>query len=105
MSASRMIKKVVDNDMCTGCGLCVAQCKTNTIRMELNDFGFYTPNIADGSECDDECINVCPFNPKPDNAVKTENEISALFLTDTSKFHKKSVTTLILTQVILINIG
>lgn len=89
MNASTMIKKVVDNDMCIGCGLCAAQCKTNAIQMKLNNFGFYTANVSNDSECDDDCINVCPFNPKPDDTVKTENEIASLFLTESNKLHKK----------------
>lgn len=84
-----MIKAVVDNDMCIGCGLCAAKCKTDAIHMKINEFGFYTANVIDRCDCNDDCINVCPFNPEPDYKVKTENEIAALFLTQADKYHTK----------------
>lgn len=86
-----MIKTVVDNDMCIGCGLCAAQCKTGAIQMGMNQFGFYTANVTDDCECNDDCgcIKVCPFNPKPDEKVRTEDEIAAIFLTQAVKQHRK----------------
>ena len=86
-----MIKAVVENDMCIGCGMCAAQSKTGAIQMKMNQFGFYTANVIE-TETDmsnDDCIKVCPFNPKPDDKVKTENEIAALFLTQASNLHNK----------------
>lgn len=79
MNGNSMIKAVVDNDMCIGCGLCAAQSRTGAIQMKMNQFGFYTANVSDAYDCGDDCIKVCPFNPKPDDKVKTENEIAALF--------------------------
>lgn len=84
-----MIKVVVENDMCIGCGMCAAQCKTGAISMKMNDFGFYNANIDDLYEVDENTIKVCPFNPKPDDKVKTENEISELFLTQANNQHNK----------------
>lgn len=84
-----MIKAVVDNDMCIGCGLCAAQCKTDSIQMKVNEFGFYVANVKDGCECDDNCIKVCPFNPNPDERVKNEDEIASIFLSQTDKYHRK----------------
>ncbi len=75
--------------MCIGCGLCAAQSRTGAIQMKMNQFGFYTANVSDTYDCDDDCIKVCPFNPKPDDKVKTENEIAALFLTQADKHHNK----------------
>lgn len=84
-----MIKAVVDNDMCIGCGLCAAQSRTGAIQMKMNQFGFYTANVSDTYDSNDNCIKVCPFNPKPDDKVKTENEIADLFLTQADKHHIK----------------
>lgn len=84
-----MIKAVVENDMCIGCGMCAAQCKTGAINMKMNDFGFYNANFDDLYEVDENAIKVCPFNPKPDDKVKTENEISELFLTQANNQHDK----------------
>lgn len=89
MNSNSMIKKVVENDMCIGCGLCAAQCKTDTIHMQMNKFGFYTAKVSDTSELHDDCIKVCPFNPTPDEKVKTEDKIAELFLKQADKQHKK----------------
>lgn len=91
MKSSSMIKKVVDNNMCIGCGLCAVQCKTGTIQMKMNQHGFYTANVSDDCECNDDCncIKVCPFNPMPNEDVKTENEIASLFLNQSEKHHIK----------------
>lgn len=89
MNSGSMIKAVVDNDMCIGCGLCAAQCKSDAIKMKMNQFGFYTANVDDSYEVDEDIINVCPFNPNPNDKVKTENEIASLFLNEAKKKHKK----------------
>lgn len=93
MNGNSMIKAVVDNDMCIGCGMCAAQSKTDAIQMKMNQFGFYTANVSetdtDTDKCNDDYIKVCPFNPKPDDKVKTENEIAELFLTEASNHHNK----------------
>lgn len=89
MNGCSMIKSVVDNDMCIGCGLCAVQCKTGAIQMKMNQFGFYTANVSDNCACHDDCIKVCPFNPKPDEKVKTEDQIAAIFLTQADKHHRK----------------
>lgn len=89
MNSGSMIKAVVDNDMCIGCGLCAAQCKSGAIKMKMNQFGFYTANVDDSYEIDESIINVCPFNPNPNDKVKTENEIASLFLNEAKKKHKK----------------
>lgn len=89
MNGNLMIKSVVENDMCIGCGLCAAQCKSDAIQMKMNQFGFYTANVDDSYAIGEEIVNVCPFNPNPDGKVKTENEIAALFLNQADKNHKK----------------
>ena len=87
MNASAKIQSVVDNNLCIGCGLCAAQCKNNAIQIQMNELGFYTANLS--GDCDDDCINVCPFNPEPDDEVKTENEIAKIFLTQANKHNNK----------------
>lgn len=89
MNSKEMINAVVKNNMCIGCGMCAAQCKTDAINMKMNDFGFYNANVNDLHEVDENAIKVCPFNPKPDDKVKTENEISELFLTEANNQHNK----------------
>ncbi|EFB7153454.1 MULTISPECIES: Coenzyme F420 hydrogenase/dehydrogenase, beta subunit C-terminal domain [Enterobacterales] len=91
MNGNSMIKAVVENDMCIGCGMCAAQSKTNAIQMKINQFGFYVANVSetDTDTYNDDCIKVCPFNPNPDDKVKTENEIADLFLKQASNHHNK----------------
>lgn len=81
-----MIKEVVDNDMCIGCGVCAAMSKTDNITMKINKFGFYTANV---NRDDNISIKVCPFNPNPDEKVKNEDNIASLFLKQANNKHKK----------------
>ncbi|MDV7187791.1 Coenzyme F420 hydrogenase/dehydrogenase, beta subunit C-terminal domain [Lutibacter sp. TH_r2] len=77
--------------MCTGCGICTSFCDAKALKMDWNDLGFLVPHkIGDCSE-EASCISVCPFNPFPEDEVKTETEISNLFLPadDSTKFHSK----------------
>lgn len=89
MNIPNVIDTVVENDLCTGCGLCVYKCPTKAIGMRWNDKGFLVPKLTGKCNLKGECLTVCPFNPFPDEKVKTENEIAGLFLTDTKNFHPK----------------
>jgi coenzyme F420 hydrogenase subunit beta len=86
---SKVISLVVENDLCTGCGLCTIKCPSNALKMGWNNDGFMVPELI--SACDDEgdCISVCPFNPFPTEEVKTESELSDIFLEKENKFHPK----------------
>jgi coenzyme F420-reducing hydrogenase beta subunit len=54
--------------------------------MSWNDKGFLVPLQTGNCDLDDcVCIAVCPFNPYPKESVKTENNISHIFLTDSTK--------------------
>jgi coenzyme F420 hydrogenase subunit beta len=89
MNIPNVIDTVVENDLCTGCGLCVYKCSTKAIEMQWNDEGFLVPKLTGKCNLRSECLTVCPFNPFPDEKVKTENEIAELFLTDTKNYHPK----------------
>jgi len=59
---SFVIREIVENDLCIGCGLCVAICPSNTLEMEWNRFGEYNP--VEKLTCEKECglcLKVCPF--------------------------------------------
>lgn len=77
MGKTNVISKVIANDLCIGCGVCIAVCPTNSLKIKLNDIGVYEPFIPEDN-CDEtgDCLNVCPFNPLPKDSVKTEDEIS-----------------------------
>lgn len=85
----KVISNVVEHNLCIGCGLCLSQCPNGALSMEWDNLGFLVPKLT--GECDNSgaCINVCPFNPNPENEVRTENELSNIFLKETSQFHEK----------------
>jgi coenzyme F420 hydrogenase subunit beta len=56
------ISKVVRNDLCTGCGTCVAICPNEAIKIEINEKkGTYVPKINE-VKCNNcsLCYEVCP---------------------------------------------
>ncbi|PWR72770.1 Coenzyme F420 hydrogenase/dehydrogenase, beta subunit C-terminal domain [Methanospirillum lacunae] len=64
-------KKDKNLDLCIGCGVCVALCPDNSLKMIINPYGEYNPVLY--HDCKTECgicINVCPFGEKnPDEDV------------------------------------
>lgn len=54
-------KSMVNNYNCTGCGACVNACGKNAISFNVNNQGFYKPeiNIESCVECG-KCVDVCP---------------------------------------------
>ena len=69
------MKKVIINiDKCKGCGLCIAACPKNIIRMSaenLNQKGFYPAEVIDSESCIAcaMCAMMCP-----DCAIRVEKE-------------------------------
>lgn len=51
---------------CYGCGLCAIACPKRIINIELNNEGFYEPNITDITDCLDcgLCCEVCAYTHK-----------------------------------------
>ncbi|MCB4809219.1 Coenzyme F420 hydrogenase/dehydrogenase, beta subunit C-terminal domain [Tamlana sp. 62-3] len=78
-----VIDKIVNNDLCTGCGICVSFCENKALKMEWNEYGFLVPNQIGECDNDQSCISVCPFNPNPEPEVKTETEIADFVFEDT----------------------
>ncbi|SFI09643.1 Coenzyme F420 hydrogenase/dehydrogenase, beta subunit C-terminal domain [Halpernia frigidisoli] len=89
MNSSKVIQLVVENNLCIGCGLCVYKCPSDALEMKWNSEGFLVANEIKSCDCEGKCLEVCPFNPFPKDEVKTENEISDLFLKNSPNFHKK----------------
>ncbi|MCA1760485.1 MAG: Coenzyme F420 hydrogenase/dehydrogenase, beta subunit C-terminal domain, partial [Bacteroidales bacterium] len=85
----KVITEVVNQDLCTGCGLCVYKCPSGALKMSWNDYGFLIPKLIDDCNDNGNCLTVCPFNPFPDQEVKTENEIAEIFLKDNISHHPK----------------
>lgn len=84
MNKSSVISQVVDNDLCIGCGACTYACDSNALSMHWNDYGFLVPELTDTCDCNDACINVCPFNPSPKPEVKNESKIANIFLSEST---------------------
>jgi len=63
------ISSVVEQNLCTGCGICAAICPRQNLRIEFNKFGEYVA-IEKGTKCPDTCnmcLDVCPFYNNKDN--------------------------------------
>ncbi|TDY52096.1 coenzyme F420-reducing hydrogenase beta subunit [Aminivibrio pyruvatiphilus] len=55
---------VVQNNLCSGCGVCAGVCPAGNLAMEWNEQGEYMP--TDQGRCIDSCtlcLRVCPFYP------------------------------------------
>lgn len=85
----KVIDLVVNNDLCIGCGLCTYKCPSKAIDMQWHEYGFLIPLLIGTCGADGACLTVCPFNPYPENEVKTENELADIFLNDTVLSHSK----------------
>lgn len=55
------ILAIVEDDRCAGCFACYTICSTKAIKIQLNTFGFYVPQINSGrcSGCG-KCLQYCP---------------------------------------------
>ena len=89
MNKPQVIAKVVDNDLCIGCGVCTYSCSSNALTMGWNEEGFLVPELTGDCDNDSSCISVCPFNPEPIEAVKDETAIADIFLTDSTEQHER----------------
>jgi coenzyme F420-reducing hydrogenase beta subunit len=85
----KIFDEVVNQDLCIGCGVCVNQCPSGALKMVWNKIGFLVPDIVGNCDLNGLCLSVCPFNPAPQKEVKTEEEISDLFLDITPNHHPK----------------
>lgn len=85
----QVIGKIVNNDLCIGCGLCTYTCPSKALGMKFNGYGFLVPELVGSCDSDGSCLSVCPFNPEPNEAVKDETAIANIFLTDETESHDK----------------
>lgn len=58
---NRSVQEVIDKNKCSGCFLCMNICPLNCIKIELNQEGFYNPQI-DSEKCSNcgICLKKCP---------------------------------------------
>ncbi len=57
-------KNISNINNCYGCGVCTIACPKKIISLQLNNEGFYQPQIVDLSKCVNcgICLDVCAFN-------------------------------------------
>lgn len=67
------IEKILENELCTGCGVCVSEDKSKTAKMVWNDSNFLVPKLTELSTSN-EMYSVCPFNPN----LKNEDELGKI---------------------------
>ena len=77
-----VISKVVNNDLCIGCGICVYECPSNALEMKLNESGFLVANQINDCDAESSCLKVCPFDPIKEEGIKNEDTLAEFFLND-----------------------
>src|SRR5690554_730611 len=80
---------VIKQDLCIGCGACFYPTQQGNLKMQWNKEGFLTPTSDQPQTITEDSLKVCPFNPFPDDEVRTENELSSLFLQDAPHKHPR----------------
>ena len=85
-----VLSKVVEKDLCIGCGACVQACPSKALGVDWNSYGFLVAT-SNENQCDQDgaCIQVCPFNPEPGNGYKNEDSLAVEFLAETPNHHSK----------------
>lgn len=79
------IKDIVQNGLCTGCGVCISEINSDT-RMVWNEDGFLVPEgMPDDAAA---AANVCPFNT--DNPDNNEDFLADVFLPNAGKSDVRS---------------
>lgn len=85
-----LLRGIVNNNMCIGCGVCVAQKNVDTeLKMIWDSNGFLVPDLDVVEIMPINSLKVCPFNPFPEPEVRTEDELANIFLADSPKRNLK----------------
>lgn len=85
-----VIRDVVENDLCIGCGVCVDACPSDALSMKWSENGFLVAHQNQNScNSDGKCMDVCPFNPRPEAFQNNETQLASEFLKNSTNFHPK----------------
>lgn len=88
MSDKITLSYIVNNHLCVGCGLCALKSDAK-LSMKLNDYGFLIPKGNISEHLSIELLKYCPFNPKPQVEVKTEDELAGIYLSNIQLYNKE----------------
>ncbi|MDQ8960289.1 Coenzyme F420 hydrogenase/dehydrogenase, beta subunit C-terminal domain [Acinetobacter baumannii] len=80
------IEKILENELCTGCGVCISEDKSKTAKMVWDDSNFLVPKLTEIST-QVEMSSVCPFNPK----VKNEDVLGKILFENKTKNYNDRV--------------
>lgn len=79
------IRSIIENNLCTGCGVCISEDQSHQAKMVWNNEGFLVPSLGQNST-QDRMIKVCPFAIQQ----KNEDELGELFLQQPeTQYHDK----------------
>lgn len=79
------INSIVENNLCTGCGVCISEDQSHEAKMVWNNEGFLVPSLGQNST-QDKMIKVCPFALQQ----KNEDELAVMFLEQSeNQYHDK----------------
>jgi len=76
-------------DKCIGCGACMNICPTNAIKMQLDEEGFYKPEIGEDCISCRLCRDICPTN-NPQYLNNPEPECYAFMASDEVRMRSAS---------------
>lgn len=82
---------MLDHTQCSGCGLCVSQCKNNAIRMKKLENGFLYP-IVNQTLCVGcrKCIEICPFKEEKSNKIAIRQTLVSYLFKHNADVRKES---------------
>lgn len=80
------IESIVQNNLCTGCGVCLSEDKNQQAKMIWNKNGFLVPQLGPDST-QEKMVMVCPFATHQ----KNEDELGEIFLKNYSKNNNSKI--------------
>lgn len=84
-----IIKNIVNQNLCTGCGMCISESKSSLV-MDWDEYGFLVPKRNNTLPTyESNPLRVCPFNPAPEEAIADEDKLSSIYLKEANHFDEK----------------
>lgn len=84
-----MLSNLIQQGLCTGCGICISEDSTNKAYMHVDEYGFLVPEVGhiDGT-VQQQMMRVCPFSPSNKENSQDEDTLGQE-LFGHSKFDEK----------------